>query len=155
MLVKLMLIELEHGDEVCFFTSVGTSVTAKTGYVRNKANESTRRGCKNLLADLRASPSIGSALSSAFTSPSPRDLLDVLAEGANQRVRAVLDLECLSTPPLVTDLPSGMSALGGQGPAKYIAGTSKPNMLDRPAPESIEGQDQRWPGRREGHGIHR
>jgi hypothetical protein len=133
MLVKLMLIEIEHGDEVCFFASVGTSVAAKTGYVRDKANEITSRGCKNLLADLRALPSIGSALSSAFTFPSPSDLLDVSAGGANQRVRAVLDLICLNTvPPLVMDLPSGMSALGGQGPAERIAGKSKPNILDRP-----------------------
>jgi anti-anti-sigma factor len=124
-----MLIEIEHGDEVCVLRLSGHFRSGEDpGYVRDKADEIRSHDCHNMLADLRELQSIGS-MGMGFVvgvyvyvtkrSGGGRFML----VGANQRVRAVLDLTRLSTIiPMATDLPSGLAALRGEGPAVRSAG---------------------------------
>lgn len=119
-----MLIEIKHGDEVCIARLSGHLRSGvDLDYVRDKADEIRSHDCHNMLADLRELQSIGS-IGMGFVvgvyvyvikrSGGGRFML----VGANQSVRAVLDLTRLSTIiPLVADLPSGLAALRGQGPA--------------------------------------
>lgn len=123
-----MLIEIEHGDEVCILRLSGHFRSGEDpGYVREKSDEIRSHACRNMLADLRDLQSIGS-MGMGFVvgvyvyitkrSGGGRFIL----VGANQRVRAVLDLTHLSTiMPLAPDLPSGLAALRSEGPAARTA----------------------------------
>jgi len=125
-----MLIEIEHGDEVCILRLSGHFRSGEDpGYVRDKAAEIRSHDCKKMLADLSDLQSIGS-MGMGFVvgvyiyvtkrSGGGRFML----VGANQRVRAVLDLTRLSTIiPLAGDLPSALAALR-EGPAARGAGES-------------------------------
>jgi len=124
-----MLIEIEHGDEVCVLRLSGHFRSGEDpGYLRNKEDEIRSHHCTNMLADLSELRSIGS-MGMGFVvgvyvyitkrSGGGRFML----VGANQRVRTVLDLTRLSTIiPLATDLPSGLAALRGEGPTAPGAG---------------------------------
>jgi anti-anti-sigma factor len=113
-----MLIEIEHGDEVCILRLSGHFRSGEDpGYVREKADEIRSHDCKDMLADLRELLSLGSmgmgfvAGVYVYITRRPGGGRLVLV-GANQRVRAVLDLTHLSTIiPLAADLPSGLAAL--------------------------------------------
>ena len=124
-----MLIEIEHGDEVCVLRLSGHFRSGEDpDYVRDKLDGIKSHDCNKMLADLRELQSIGS-MGMGFVvgvyvyvtkrSGGGRFML----VGANQRVRAVLDLTRLSTIiPMATDLPSGLAALRGEGPAVRSAG---------------------------------
>ncbi len=124
-----MLIEIEHGDEVCILRLIGHFRSGEDpGYLRDKSDEIRSHDCRNMLVDLRELHSIGS-MGMGFVvgvyvyitkrSGGRRFIL----VGANQRVRAVLDLTHLSTiMPLAADLPSGLAALRGEGPTVRSAG---------------------------------
>jgi anti-anti-sigma factor len=124
-----MLIEIEHGDEVCVLRLSGHFRSGEyLSYVRDKADEIRSHDCNKMLADFRELQSIGSMgmgfvvgvyISVTKRSGGGRFIL----VGANQRVRAVLDLTRLSTIiPLVADLPSGLAALRDEGPPARSAG---------------------------------
>ena len=56
-----MLIEIEHGDEVCILRLSGHFRSGEDpGYVRDKAAEIRSHDCKKMLADLSDLQSIGS-----------------------------------------------------------------------------------------------
>jgi anti-anti-sigma factor len=125
-----MLIEIEHGDDVCVLRLSGHFRSGEDlGYVRDKANEIRSHNCNKMLVDLRELKSIGS-MGMGFvvgvyiyvTKRSGEACFILVA--ANQRVRAVLDLTRLSTIiPLAADLPSGLVVLRGEGPTARSAGT--------------------------------
>jgi anti-anti-sigma factor len=124
-----MLIEIEHGDEVCVLRLTGHFRSGEDlGYVRDKADEIRSHNCKKMLADLRELQSIGSMgmgfVVGVYTSVTKRAGGGrFMLVGANQRVREVLDITRLSTIiPLAADLPSGLAALRGEGPAAHSEG---------------------------------
>jgi anti-anti-sigma factor len=124
-----MLIEIEHADEVCILRLSGHFRSGEDpGYLRDKGDAIRTHECHNMLADLRELHSIGS-MGMGFVvgvyvyvtkrSGGGRFIL----VGANQRVRAVLDLTHLSTIiAMAPDLPSGLAALRGEGPTVRSAG---------------------------------
>ena len=115
-----MLIEVEHGDDVCVLRLSGHFRSGEgLGYMRDKANEIRSHDCNNMLADFREK-SIGSMGMGfvvgvyVYVTKRAGGGRFVLV-GANQRVCAVLDLTRLSTIiPMAADLPSGLAALRGQ-----------------------------------------
>lgn len=124
-----MLIEIEHGDEVCVLRLTGHFRSGDDpGYVRDKAAEIRSHDCNNMLVDLRELRSIGSMgigfvvgiyINVTKRSGGGRFVL----VGANQRVYEVLDLTRLNTIiPLAADLQSGLAALRGEGPTAGRAG---------------------------------
>jgi anti-anti-sigma factor len=113
-----MLIEIEHGDEVCVLRLTGHFRSGEDlGYVRDKTDEIRSHDCTKMLADLRELKSIGSMgmgfvvgvyISVTKRSGGGRFML----VGANRRVLEVLYLTRLNTIiPLAADIPSGMAAL--------------------------------------------
>ena len=127
-LVKPMLIDIEHGAEVCVLRLSGHFRTGEDpGYVRDKAIEITSHACSKLLVDLRELQSIGSMglglVVGAYISVTKRPGGRFVLVGAKHHVRAVLDLTRLSTIiPLAADIPSGQAVLHGDGPAARSAG---------------------------------
>jgi anti-anti-sigma factor len=123
-----MVIELEHQDDVCILRLKGRLVTgADPEYLRAKATEIKSQNCKKVLADLRELLAIGSTglgfLVGIFTSVTRNPGGRFVMVGASRRVRQILDLTRLSTViPLVADMPSGLAALQGEGPAAQRAG---------------------------------
>jgi anti-anti-sigma factor len=124
-----MLIEIEHGDEVCVLRLSGHFRSGEDlAYVRDKSFEVRSHGCNKMIADLRDLESIGSMgmgfVVGVYTYVTKRfGGGRFVLVGANQRVRAVLDLTRLSTIiPSATDLQSGLAALRGEGPAARSAG---------------------------------
>jgi anti-anti-sigma factor len=123
-----MLIEIEHGYEVCILRLSGRFLSGEEpGYASHKADEITSHDCNNMLVDLRELRSIGSMgigfVVGVYISVTKRSRGRFVLVGANRRVREVLDLTRLSTIiPLATDLPSGLAALRDEGPAARSAG---------------------------------
>jgi anti-anti-sigma factor len=124
-----MLIEIEHGDEVCVLRLTGHFRSGEDlGYVRDKADEIKSHDCHNVLADLRELQSIGSMgmgfVVGVYVSVTKRAGGGrFILVGANQRVLEVLDITRLSTIiPFAANLPSGLAALHGDGPAAESAG---------------------------------
>ena len=127
-----MLIEIEHGDEVCVLRLSGHFRPGENlDYVSAKSAEIRSHDCKKMLVDLRELRSIGSMgmgfLVSVYTyvikrSGGGRFIL----VGANRRVHEVLDLTRLNTIiPLAADLPAGLAALRDEGPAAHSAASSR------------------------------
>jgi anti-anti-sigma factor len=123
-----MLIEIEHGDEVCVLRLSGHFRSGEDlEYVRDKLNEIKSHDCNKVLMDLRELQSIGSMGMSfvveVYVCITERTGGRFVLVGANQRVGAILDLTHLSTIiPLAADLPSGLIALRGEGSATRSAG---------------------------------
>ena len=126
-----MLIEIEHGDEVCILRLSGHFRSGEDpGYLREKADEIRSHDCKNMLADLRELLSIGS-MGMGFvvgvyvyvTKRSGGGRFILVA--ANPRVREVLNLTRLNTIiPLAADLTSGLAALRGEESGALGAGNA-------------------------------
>jgi anti-anti-sigma factor len=124
-----MSIEIEHAGEVCILRLIGHLRSGDDpAYVRDKADEIRGHECNNLLVDLRELQSLGSMgmgfLAGAYVYITKRSGGGrFILVGANQRVRAVLDLTHLSTIiPMAPDLASGLAALKSEGPAARSAG---------------------------------
>ena|ERR1700722_12333263 len=124
-----MSIEIEHGGEVCILRISGHLRSGDDpAYVRDKADEIRGHECKHVLVDLLELQSLGSMgmgfLAGVYVYITKRsDGGRFILVGANQRVRAVLDLTHLSTIiPMAPDLASGLAALQGEGPAARGAG---------------------------------
>jgi anti-anti-sigma factor len=124
-----MLIQIEHGDEVCILRLSGHFRSGEDpGYLRDKADEIRSHECHNMLADLCELHSIGSMgigfVVGAYVYVSKRSGGGrFILVGANQHVRAVLDVTHLNTIiPMAADLPSGLAALRGEGSAANRAG---------------------------------
>ena len=124
-----MQIEIEHGDEVCVLRLTGHFRSGEDlDYVRDKADEIRGHECKHVLVDLLELQSLGSMgmgfLAGVYVYITKRSGGGrFILVGANQRVRAVLDLTHLSTIiPMAPDLASGLAALKGEGPAARSAG---------------------------------
>jgi anti-anti-sigma factor len=124
-----MLIEIQHGDEVCVLRLSGHFRSGEDpDYVRDKADEIRSHDCKRMLADFRELQSIGSMGMGfvmgvyVYITKRAGGGRFVLV-GANQRVRAVLDLTRLNTIiPMAVDLPAGLAALRGEAPTARSAG---------------------------------
>ncbi len=124
-----MLIHIEHGDEVCILRLSGHFRSGEDpGYLRDKADEIRSHECHNMLADLCELHSVGSMgigfVVGAYVYVTKRSGGGrFILVGANQRVRAVLDVTHLSSIiSMAADLPSGLAALRGEGPAASRAG---------------------------------
>jgi len=113
-----MLIDIEHGDEVCVLRLNGDFRSGEDpGYLREKSDEVRRHDCKKMLVDCSQLRSIGSMgigfVVGVYIYVVKRSAGGsfVLA-GANERVRDVLDLTLLSTIiPMAADPPSGLAEL--------------------------------------------
>lgn len=117
--VRALLIEVEHGDQVCFVRLKGNFRTGENRvYVSEKTDEIRSHNCVNMVADVRELISIGSMgmgfLVSIFVSVTKKSGGGgFILAGANERVRAVLDQTRLSTIiPSAPDLPSALALLG-------------------------------------------
>jgi anti-anti-sigma factor len=123
-----MLIDIQHGDEVCVLHLSGHFRSGEDlDYVRDKLDEIKSHDCNKMLADLRELQSIGSMgmgfVVGVYVCITKRTGGRFVLVGASQRVREVLDLTRLSSIiPMAEDLPSGLAALRGEGPTAYSAG---------------------------------
>ena len=121
-----MLIDIEHGDEVCVLRLSGHFRTGEDlDYVSSKSDQIRSHDCKKMLVDLRELQSIGSmgmgfiAGVYVFVTRRPAGGRFILV-GANQRVRRGLDLTRLSTIiPLTEDMASGLASLDRESPAEH------------------------------------
>jgi anti-anti-sigma factor len=123
-----MSIEIEHGGEVCILRLSGHLRSGDDPvYVQEKAEEIRSHECRNVLVDLRELQTLGSMgmgfLAGVYVYITKRSGGGrFILVGANQRVRAVLDLTHLSTIiPMAADLASGLAALKGEDPAAHGA----------------------------------
>jgi anti-anti-sigma factor len=126
-----MLIEIEHGDEVCVLRLSGHFRSGEDlGYVRDKSAEIRNHDCKKMLVDVRDLQSIGSMgvgfVAGVYIYLTKRSGGGhFMLAGANQRVREVLDITQLSTIiPLSADVPSGLAALRGESTAQRSTASS-------------------------------
>jgi anti-anti-sigma factor len=126
-----MLIEIEHGDEVCVLRLSGHFRSGEDpGSLREKADEIKSHDCNKMLADLRELQSIGSMgmgfVVGVYVSVTKRSGGGrFIMVGANQRVREVLNLTRLNTIiPMAPDLTSGLAALHGEEPGALGAGNA-------------------------------
>lgn len=112
-----MLIEIEHGDEVCVLRLGGHFRSGEDlDYVRDKLDDIKSHDCNKMLVDLRELQSIGSMgmgfVVGVYVCITKRTGGRFVLVGANPRVGAILDLTHLSTIiPLAADLLSGLTAL--------------------------------------------
>lgn len=116
--VRSLLIEIEHGAQVCILRLKGHFRTGENRlYISDKTDEIRSHNCINMVADLRELVSIGSMgmgfLVAIFVSVTKKTGGGgFILAGANERVRAVLDQTRLCTIiPSVPDLPSALAAL--------------------------------------------
>jgi anti-anti-sigma factor len=124
-----MLIEIEHGDEVCIIRLDGDFRSGENlDYVRDKGDEIRSHGCKKMLADVSKLQSVGSMgvgfIVGVYIYLTKRaGGGSFILAGANARVREILDITRLNTIiPLAADVPSGLAALRSQKSA--AAGSS-------------------------------
>jgi anti-anti-sigma factor len=124
-----MLIQIEHGDDVCILRLSGHFRSGEDpGYLRDKADAIRSHECHNMLADLCELHSIGSMgigfLVGAYVYVTKRSGGGrFILVGANERVRAVLEVTHLSTIiSMAADRPSGLAALRSEDPAASGAG---------------------------------
>ena len=69
-----MLIQIEHGDEVCILRLIGHFRSGEDpDYVRDKSDEIRNHNCRNMLADLRELWSLGSMGMGFVATPSQYD----------------------------------------------------------------------------------
>ena len=118
--VRSLLIELEHGDEVCILHLKGYLPTGENADSIKNTTDEIRSHCNNLIADVREFVSIGSMgigfLVSLYVSVTKKSGGGgFFLAGANQRVRDVLDITHLSTIiPSAPNLASARAALSGK-----------------------------------------